>query len=105
MGSGEALNEEASTGSWPKWPERSERLIEATDIIRRMWGGQQISHEGKYYKVNAKLYDRPAKAIPLLMAANGPKAMIKCNGSGTTMNNSIARSRRGKKINKTCRAF
>src|SRR5580658_9251953 len=26
VGSGEALNEEAATGSWPKWTERSERL-------------------------------------------------------------------------------
>ena len=27
IGSGEALNEEAATGVWPKWPERSERLV------------------------------------------------------------------------------
>src|SRR5579864_8391184 len=44
VGSGEALNEQAAVGSWPKWPERSERLIEATDIIRRMWKGQQVDH-------------------------------------------------------------
>jgi coenzyme F420-dependent glucose-6-phosphate dehydrogenase len=25
LGSGEALNEEAAVGSWPKWPERSHR--------------------------------------------------------------------------------
>ena len=75
VGSGEALNEQAAIGSWPKWPERSERLIEATEIIRRLWTGKQIAHEGKYYKVNARLYDPPAKTIPLLMAANGPKAM------------------------------
>jgi alkanesulfonate monooxygenase SsuD/methylene tetrahydromethanopterin reductase-like flavin-dependent oxidoreductase (luciferase family) len=75
LGSGEALNEEAATGTWPKWPERSERLVEATDIIREMWKGQQVEHEGKYYKVNARLYDPPAKPIPLLMAGNGPKAM------------------------------
>ena len=75
IGSGEALNEQAATGSWPKWPERSERLIEATEIIRQMWTGKQIAHQGKYYNVNAKLYDRPEKTIPLLMAANGPKAM------------------------------
>jgi F420-dependent hydroxymycolic acid dehydrogenase len=75
VGSGEALNEQAAIGSWPKWAERSERLIEATAIIRQLWTGQQIAHEGIYYKVNAKLYDPPAKAIPLLMAANGPKAM------------------------------
>ena len=75
VGSGEALNEQAAIGSWPKWPERSERLIEATAIIRQLWTGQQIAHEGAYYKVNARLYDPPAKTIPLLMAANGPKAM------------------------------
>ena len=75
VGSGEALNEQAAIGSWPKWSERSERLIEATAIIRQLWTGQQITHDGAYYKVNARLYDPPAKIIPLLMAANGPKAM------------------------------
>jgi F420-dependent hydroxymycolic acid dehydrogenase len=75
IGSGEALNEQAATGSWPKWPERSERLVEATDVIRQMWTGKQVAHQGKYYNVNARLYDRPEKTIPLLMAANGPKAM------------------------------
>jgi G6PDH family F420-dependent oxidoreductase len=75
LGSGEALNEQAAQPSWPNWQERSERLIEATDIIRKLWQGQQIDHKGKYYTVNAKLYDPPPKQIPLLMAANGPKAM------------------------------
>jgi len=75
VGSGEALNEQAAIGSWPKWPERSERLIEATAIIRQLWTGKQIAHEGAYYTVNARLYDAPPKAIPLLMAANGPRAM------------------------------
>jgi TAT-translocated FGD2 family F420-dependent dehydrogenase len=78
IGSGEALNEQAATGMWPKWPERSERLVEATDIIRKMWTGQQVQHQGKYYNVNAKLYDPPAKPILLLMAGNGPKAMRRC---------------------------
>lgn len=78
IGSGEALNEEAAVGSWPKWPERSERLVEASEIIRQLWGGQQIDHAGKYYNVNARLYDPPAGAVPLLMAGNGPKAMRRC---------------------------
>jgi TAT-translocated FGD2 family F420-dependent dehydrogenase len=75
LGSGEALNEQAAVGSWPSWQERSERLIEAADIIRKLWNGEQVEHRGKYYSVNTKLYDRPPKPIPLLMAANGPKAM------------------------------
>jgi F420-dependent hydroxymycolic acid dehydrogenase len=78
IGSGEALNEEAALGSWPKWPERSERLVEAAEIIRKLWGGEQIDHQGKYYKLNARLYDPPSKPIPLLMAGNGPKAMHRC---------------------------
>jgi TAT-translocated FGD2 family F420-dependent dehydrogenase len=77
VGSGEALNEQAAIGSWPKWPERSARLIEATAVIRQLWTGQQIAHEGAYYNVNARLYDPPTKTIPLLMAANGPKAMYR----------------------------
>jgi TAT-translocated FGD2 family F420-dependent dehydrogenase len=75
VGSGEALNEEAAVGKWPKWPERSERLVEATEIIRKLWGGQQVEHKGKYYQVNMRLYDQPKTQIPLLMAGNGPKAM------------------------------
>jgi TAT-translocated FGD2 family F420-dependent dehydrogenase len=75
LGSGEALNEQAATGVWPAWSERSERLIEATEIIRRLWTGTPVVHQGKFYKVEAKLYDPPAAPIPILMAANGPKAM------------------------------
>jgi TAT-translocated FGD2 family F420-dependent dehydrogenase len=82
VGSGEALNEQAATGDWPKWDERSARLVEATAVIRQLWTGQQISHKGKYYNVNAKLYDAPAKPIPLLMAANGPKAMRRAGQYG-----------------------
>jgi G6PDH family F420-dependent oxidoreductase len=82
VGSGEALNEQAATGMWPKWQERSERLIEATDIIRQLWTGKPISHQGKYYNIHARLYDPPAQAIPLLMAANGPKAMRRAGEYG-----------------------
>ena len=83
VGSGEALNEQAAIGSWPRWPERSERLIEATEIVRKLWTGQQISHAGKYYNLNAKLYDPPAVQVPILMAANvGPKAMYRSGQYG-----------------------
>src|SRR5579872_1411369 len=65
VGSGEALNEEAAVGTWPKWAERSEKLIEATAVIRKLWTGDQVQHKGKYFNINAKLYDPPAQAIPL----------------------------------------
>ena len=75
VGSGEALNEEAATGHWPKWEERWDRLVEAIGIIRALWEGRPVKHKGKYYQVDAKLYDPPAKPIPLLTAANGKKSM------------------------------
>jgi F420-dependent hydroxymycolic acid dehydrogenase len=75
VGSGEALNEQAATGVWPKWQERWDRLIEAMEIIRGLWSGEAVSHKGKFYTVDAKLYNPPASPIPLLSAANGKKSM------------------------------
>jgi F420-dependent hydroxymycolic acid dehydrogenase len=75
LGSGEALNEQAATGAWPPWRERWDRLIEAVTIIRQLWDGGSVRHKGTYYTVEGKLYDPPLQPIPLLLAANGPKAM------------------------------
>jgi alkanesulfonate monooxygenase SsuD/methylene tetrahydromethanopterin reductase-like flavin-dependent oxidoreductase (luciferase family) len=44
-------------------------------IIRRLWSGEQVSFQGKYYTVDARLFDPPAQPIPLLTAANGKKSM------------------------------
>jgi F420-dependent hydroxymycolic acid dehydrogenase len=82
VGSGEAINEETAVGSWPKWDERSERLIEATEIIRRLWKGEQVKHSGKYYKMDLHLWDLPKVQPPILMAANGPKAMRRAGRYG-----------------------
>jgi G6PDH family F420-dependent oxidoreductase len=82
VGSGEALNETAAIGAWAKWPERSERLVEATELIRRLWTGQQVNHQDKYYHVNARLYDVPTAPVPIFMAANGPKAMRRAGQYG-----------------------
>jgi TAT-translocated FGD2 family F420-dependent dehydrogenase len=75
VGSGEALNEKAATGQWPKWQERWDRLAEAIAVIRGLWSGQPVSHQGSYYTVDGRLYDPPPVPIPLLTAANGKKSM------------------------------
>ena len=75
VGSGEALNEEAATGEWPAWRERWDRLAEAIALIRALWSGKDVDHDGKFYTVKGKLYDVPSQPIPILTAANGPKAM------------------------------
>jgi len=75
VGSGEALNEQAATGHWPKWQERWVRLAEAISIIRQLWTGKYVSHKGDFYTVEARLYDPPSQPIPLFTAANGEKSM------------------------------
>jgi len=76
LGTGEALNEEAATGGWGKYPERAARLIEAVQIMRALWTGKEVSFQGKYYQVpKARLYDVPAPPVPIYIAASGPKSM------------------------------
>lgn len=75
LGSGEALNEVAAGGGWGDYAERSGRLIEAIQIMRQLWSGEMTNFKGKYYEVNAKLYDTPAQPIPIYVGATGPKSM------------------------------
>jgi TAT-translocated FGD2 family F420-dependent dehydrogenase len=82
VGSGEALNEQAATGTWPGWEERWERLVEAVAIIRALWTGERVSRRGKYYTVDARLCDPPRQPIPLLTAANGKKSMKRAGQHG-----------------------
>lgn len=76
IGSGEAMNESPAIGTrWPKFRERSARLAEAVELIRRLWTGERVSFEGDYYRtVNATIYDRPDRPVPIYIAAGGPKA-------------------------------
>lgn len=76
VGSGEALNEEASGGGWGEYEERAERLEEAVQIIKTLWKGDWMSFKGKHYQIpRARLFDIPEKAVPLYMAASGPNSI------------------------------
>lgn len=76
VGSGEALNEQPVTGEWGDYQERAARFIEAVELIRELWKGDWVNHSGQFYTVkNAKIYDVPAQAVPVYMAAEGPKSM------------------------------
>ncbi len=75
VGTGEALNEIATGfhGEWPEFKERFARLREAVDLMRALWTGERIDHEGEYYRVSgATLYDVPAGGVPVYIAAGGP---------------------------------
>jgi TAT-translocated FGD2 family F420-dependent dehydrogenase len=75
VGTGEALNEQAATGDWGEYEERAERLVEAIELIRELWTGEQVEHKGPYYNVNARLYDVPDVPVPIYIAASGPESM------------------------------
>jgi coenzyme F420-dependent glucose-6-phosphate dehydrogenase len=76
IGSGEAMNETPAIGvAWPRFKERSDRLSEAVELIRRLWTEERVTFEGTYYRTdNATIYDRPEQPIPIYIAAGGPKA-------------------------------
>jgi len=75
VGTGEALSEAAATGSFGKYQERADRLSEAIGLIRQLWLGDDVTHDGQYYKTNkARLSDLPTQPVPIYVAAAGPKS-------------------------------
>ena len=74
IGTGEHLNEGALGIPWPDNKERFARLRESVRLIRQLWTEQSVNFEGEYYRtVNATIYDRPDKPIPIYVGAGGPQ--------------------------------
>lgn len=59
LGSGEALNEHVTGNAWPPKKERNERLRECVDVMRRMWRGETVTHEGHVRVHEARVYSLP----------------------------------------------
>ncbi|HLH73601.1 MAG TPA: TIGR03557 family F420-dependent LLM class oxidoreductase [Chloroflexota bacterium] len=75
LGTGEALNDTATTGYWPGYAERRARLIEAIEIMRRLWAGEHLTYNGRYFQTRAAhVYLPPQAEIPLIVAAMGPSS-------------------------------
>lgn len=69
LGSGEAINEAITGQFWPEKPERNARLLECVAITRALFAGETVTHRGRVTCIEAKLYSRPEKPVPLLGAA------------------------------------
>ena len=69
LGSGEAINESITGEAWPEKAERNARLAECAEVIRALFAGETVTHRGRVTVVEAKLYSRPAKSVPLIGAA------------------------------------
>jgi G6PDH family F420-dependent oxidoreductase len=75
LGSGERLNEQVTGQRWPRPAERRQMLSEAVDVIRKLLDGREVTHSGRFFRVqHAQLYTRPDTPPPILLAAGGRKS-------------------------------
>jgi coenzyme F420-dependent glucose-6-phosphate dehydrogenase len=73
LGSGEALNEHVFAPYWPEVAERIARMFESIEIMRKLFSGKDVKHEGKFYKMETgRLWTMPAEPPPILIATAGP---------------------------------
>ena len=73
FGTGEALNERPLGFEWPPYAERRNRLVDACEIVDRLWDGGFHDYDGHHWSLDtAKLYTLPASRPPLYVAGNGP---------------------------------
>jgi G6PDH family F420-dependent oxidoreductase len=76
VGTGEALNEHILGDHWPIPEVRLSMLEEAVALIRELWRGEMIDHDGEHYVVeNARIYTRPSYQPDILVSGFGPKAI------------------------------
>jgi G6PDH family F420-dependent oxidoreductase len=76
VGTGEALNEHIFGDKWPEAAVRRDQLEEAIEIIRALWTGETLSHEGRHYRVeHARIYDAPTTPPPVIVSGFGPAAI------------------------------
>jgi len=75
VGTGEALNEHITAQRWPRVETRLDMLDEAVGVIRRLWTGDTVDFDGRYFQVdNARLFDPPDSPPPVIVSGFGPAA-------------------------------
>jgi probable non-F420 flavinoid oxidoreductase len=69
LGSGEASNEHITGDGWPAKPVRERRLRECVDVMRALFAGEEVNHDGLVTVDRARLWTLPAAPPPLIGAA------------------------------------
>lgn len=72
LGSGQAVNEAMTGLPWPEKAERNLRLAECAAVIKALLAGEEVTHRGRITVIEARLYTRPAKPVPIFGAAVTP---------------------------------
>jgi len=74
-GSGQYMNEHVTDLNWPAKVTRNERLVECVQIMRALWRGETVTHEGLVKVYDARLYTLPDYTPTIIGAAlTGPTA-------------------------------
>jgi probable non-F420 flavinoid oxidoreductase len=73
VGSGEALNESITGAPWPDKAVRNARLGECVDVMRKLWAGETVDHDGLVRVKSARLYVECRKPPPLFGACLTPE--------------------------------
>jgi G6PDH family F420-dependent oxidoreductase len=83
VGTGERLNEQAFAERWPRSGERRERLADAIDVVRRLWTGENVNHDGPAGRVeNLSLGELPAAPPAIYVAAAGRRSAALAGRAG-----------------------
>jgi probable non-F420 flavinoid oxidoreductase len=69
LGTGEFSNEHITGEPWPAKPVRNARLRECVDVMRALFAGEVVNHDGLVTVDRAKLWTLPAEPPPLLATA------------------------------------
>ena len=59
LGTGQASNERITGERWPPKPVRNARLEECVDVIRALFAGETVSHDGLVKVDRARSWTRP----------------------------------------------
>jgi probable non-F420 flavinoid oxidoreductase len=80
LGTGEASNEHITGAPWPPKRERTARLRECVDVMRALFAGEVVDHDGLVRVDRAKLWTLPPEPPPLVGAAVSPETARWCGG-------------------------
>jgi probable non-F420 flavinoid oxidoreductase len=69
LGSGEAANEHITGDRWPEKRVRNARLRECVEVMRALFAGEEVTHDGLVRVDRARLWTLPQEPPPLIGAA------------------------------------
>ena len=80
LGTGEFSNEHITGAPWPPKRVRAARLRECVDVMRALFAGEVVDHDGLVRVDRAKLWTLPAEPPALVGAAVSPETARWCGG-------------------------